>query len=284
MHAMTGAHPTLPLPAWVRVTNLQNGRSVVIRLNDRGPFSKNRIIDLSRAAAEQLDMVRDGTAWSRCAACRRAAPRRRAAGRDQRSIAQAGAFAEPGQRRAPGRAAARRRHRRRRRHRSACRWPAAVSRARRPGRERRRVRPADRAPARRRRRVAAPRAAVDECQPPATHEVTLRILLALCCFPHPPLARAARAARTTAACARRRTCLDPGRPGERPVRSPASIAGRARRAGEPDQADDRLRRVPCAEGRQARSSTPRCRSASAPGAPRARAPSSTSTRACRSKS
>jgi rare lipoprotein A len=62
MHAMTGAHPTLPLPAWVRVTNLQNGRSVVIRLNDRGPFSKNRIIDLSRAAAEQLDMIRTGTA------------------------------------------------------------------------------------------------------------------------------------------------------------------------------------------------------------------------------
>lgn len=62
MDAMTGAHPTLPLPAWVRVTNLENGRSVVVRLNDRGPFSKNRIIDLSRAAAEQLDMIRTGTA------------------------------------------------------------------------------------------------------------------------------------------------------------------------------------------------------------------------------
>jgi rare lipoprotein A len=62
MNAMTGAHPTLPLPAWVRVTNLENGRSVVVRLNDRGPFSKNRIIDLSRAAAEQLDMIRTGTA------------------------------------------------------------------------------------------------------------------------------------------------------------------------------------------------------------------------------
>lgn len=62
MNAMTGAHPTLPLPAWVRVTNLENGRSVVVRLNDRGPFSKNRIIDLSRAAAEQLDMIRAGTA------------------------------------------------------------------------------------------------------------------------------------------------------------------------------------------------------------------------------
>lgn len=62
MNAMTGAHPTLPLPAWVRVTNLENGRSVVVRLNDRGPFAKDRIIDLSRAAAQQLDMVRKGTA------------------------------------------------------------------------------------------------------------------------------------------------------------------------------------------------------------------------------
>ena len=62
MNAMTGAHPTLPLPTWVRVTNLENGRSVVVRLNDRGPFAKDRIIDLSRAAAEQLDMIRQGTA------------------------------------------------------------------------------------------------------------------------------------------------------------------------------------------------------------------------------
>ena len=62
MHAMTGAHPTLPLPTWVRVTNLENGRSVVVRLNDRGPFARDRIIDLSRAAAEALDMVRAGTA------------------------------------------------------------------------------------------------------------------------------------------------------------------------------------------------------------------------------
>lgn len=62
MNAMTGAHTTLPLPTWVRVTNLENGRSVVVRLNDRGPFAKDRIIDLSRAAAEQLDMIRKGTA------------------------------------------------------------------------------------------------------------------------------------------------------------------------------------------------------------------------------
>jgi rare lipoprotein A len=62
MNALTGAHPTLPLPTWVRVTNLDNGKSVVVRLNDRGPFAKGRIIDLSRAAAEQLDMVQSGTA------------------------------------------------------------------------------------------------------------------------------------------------------------------------------------------------------------------------------
>jgi rare lipoprotein A len=62
MHAMTGAHPTLPLPTWVRVTNLENGKSVVVRLNDRGPFARGRIIDLSRSAAEALDMVRAGTA------------------------------------------------------------------------------------------------------------------------------------------------------------------------------------------------------------------------------
>ena len=62
MHAMTGAHPTLPLPTWVRVTNLGNGKSVVVRLNDRGPFARGRIIDLSRAAAEALDMVGAGTA------------------------------------------------------------------------------------------------------------------------------------------------------------------------------------------------------------------------------
>jgi rare lipoprotein A len=62
MYAMTAAHKTLPLPAYVRVTNLQNGRSVVVRVNDRGPFVGNRIIDLSYTAAAKLDMLRDGTA------------------------------------------------------------------------------------------------------------------------------------------------------------------------------------------------------------------------------
>ena len=61
MYAMTAAHKTLPLPSYVQVRNLRNGRSVVVRVNDRGPFVDNRIIDLSYAAAMKLDMVTDGT-------------------------------------------------------------------------------------------------------------------------------------------------------------------------------------------------------------------------------
>jgi rare lipoprotein A len=62
MYAMTAAHKTLPLPCYVQVTNLSNGRSVVVRVNDRGPFVSNRLIDLSYSAASRLDMIRDGTA------------------------------------------------------------------------------------------------------------------------------------------------------------------------------------------------------------------------------
>jgi rare lipoprotein A len=58
----TGAHRTLQMPAIVRVTNLENGRSTVVRINDRGPFARSRVIDLSRTAAEELDVVRNGTA------------------------------------------------------------------------------------------------------------------------------------------------------------------------------------------------------------------------------
>jgi rare lipoprotein A len=61
MYAMTAAHKTLPLPTYVRVRNLRNDKTVVVRVNDRGPFAHNRIIDLSYAAALKLDMVRDGT-------------------------------------------------------------------------------------------------------------------------------------------------------------------------------------------------------------------------------
>jgi rare lipoprotein A len=60
--ALTAAHPDLPLGAEVDVTNLANGRSVEVEINDRGPFVKNRVIDLSKGAAEKLDMVEDGTA------------------------------------------------------------------------------------------------------------------------------------------------------------------------------------------------------------------------------
>lgn len=61
MHSMTAAHKTLPLPTQVRVTNLRNGRSVVVKVNDRGPFIDNRLIDMSYAAASQLDMIKSGT-------------------------------------------------------------------------------------------------------------------------------------------------------------------------------------------------------------------------------
>jgi len=60
-YAMTAAHKTLPLPAYARVTNLRNGKSIVVRVNDRGPFHSNRIIDLSYTAAAKLDMLREGT-------------------------------------------------------------------------------------------------------------------------------------------------------------------------------------------------------------------------------
>ena len=62
MYKFTAAHRTLPLPSYARVTNLSNGRSVVVRINDRGPFKAGRIIDLSFAAAEKIDMIGAGTA------------------------------------------------------------------------------------------------------------------------------------------------------------------------------------------------------------------------------
>ena len=61
MYAMTAAHKTLPLPTYVRVRNLRNDKSIIVRVNDRGPFVHNRIIDLSYSAALKLDMVTDGT-------------------------------------------------------------------------------------------------------------------------------------------------------------------------------------------------------------------------------
>jgi rare lipoprotein A (peptidoglycan hydrolase) len=62
MYSMTAAHKTLPLSTLVRVTNLKNDRQVIVRVNDRGPYADNRVIDLSYAAAKKLKMVAAGTA------------------------------------------------------------------------------------------------------------------------------------------------------------------------------------------------------------------------------
>jgi rare lipoprotein A len=62
MHKLTAAHRTLPFGTVVRVTNTQNGRSVVVRINDRGPFKDDRVIDLSLEGAKQIGMISGGTA------------------------------------------------------------------------------------------------------------------------------------------------------------------------------------------------------------------------------
>lgn len=62
MHGHTAAHKTLPMNTMLLVTNLSNGKSTVVRINDRGPFVRNRIIDLTYTAAKELDMIRNGTA------------------------------------------------------------------------------------------------------------------------------------------------------------------------------------------------------------------------------
>ncbi len=72
MNRLSAAHRTLPLHTWVEVTNLDNGRRMVVRVNDRGPFARThtRIVDLSYAAALELDMVGPGTARVRVRALR----------------------------------------------------------------------------------------------------------------------------------------------------------------------------------------------------------------------
>jgi peptidoglycan lytic transglycosylase len=62
MYAMTAAHPTLPIPSYARVTNVGNGRSVVLRINDRGPFRSGRVIDVSYVAAHKLGFLQAGQA------------------------------------------------------------------------------------------------------------------------------------------------------------------------------------------------------------------------------
>lgn len=74
MNAMTAAHPTLPIPTYVEVTNLRNGRKVIVKVNDRGPFLRNRLIDLSYVAAMKLGITAEGTGLVEVRAIDPAAP------------------------------------------------------------------------------------------------------------------------------------------------------------------------------------------------------------------
>jgi rare lipoprotein A len=97
MYGMTAAHKTLPLPCYARVTNLRNGKSVVVRINDRGPFVANRLIDLSYTAAAKLDMLREGTTLVEVKALTPGVPdnlTRSAASPPPALYLQAGAFAD----------------------------------------------------------------------------------------------------------------------------------------------------------------------------------------------
>ncbi|MGR9052000.1 MAG: septal ring lytic transglycosylase RlpA family protein [Gammaproteobacteria bacterium] len=98
MFAMTAAHKTLPIPAYARVTNLGNGRSVVVRINDRGPFHDNRIIDLSYVAAAKLGITEHGTGFVEVVALE---PDQSQASRSFETVRndiylQIGAFSDPG--------------------------------------------------------------------------------------------------------------------------------------------------------------------------------------------
>jgi len=88
MYAMTAAHKTLPFGTYVKVTNLTNGKSAVVRINDRGPFVKGRIIDLSFAAANKLEMSETGVAPVQITVLKRFSPRKSS----QKFIVQAGSF------------------------------------------------------------------------------------------------------------------------------------------------------------------------------------------------
>ena len=97
MYGMTAAHKTLPLPTYARVTNLRNGKSIVVRINDRGPFVANRLIDLSYTAAAKLDMIREGTTLVEVRALTPGAPdelTRSSASPPAALYVQAGAFAD----------------------------------------------------------------------------------------------------------------------------------------------------------------------------------------------
>ncbi len=77
MYAMTAAHKTIPIPAYLKVTNLKNKRSIIVRVNDRGPFHENRIIDLSYTAASKLDILKSGTGFVEIEAIDPSAPQQK---------------------------------------------------------------------------------------------------------------------------------------------------------------------------------------------------------------
>lgn len=83
---LTAAHRTLPFNTVVRVTNMDNGKSVTVRINDRGPYSDNRVIDLSRAAAAEIDMIDAGLARVRVQLVRSEAPVSRRQGAEQFTV------------------------------------------------------------------------------------------------------------------------------------------------------------------------------------------------------
>jgi len=97
MYAMTAAHPTLPIPSYVKVTNVVNGRSVVVRVNDRGPFLQDRVIDLSYTAAAKLGYVEAGSAEVEVELVTQfdGAATKRASARADRAAAAAPAIAAP---------------------------------------------------------------------------------------------------------------------------------------------------------------------------------------------
>ena len=86
MHAPTAAHRTLPFNTMLLVRNLENGREVMVRVNDRGPFARNRVLDLTRAMAIKLDMIRKGTAKVRIVAMGETVTRRDAQNQTRRSF------------------------------------------------------------------------------------------------------------------------------------------------------------------------------------------------------
>ena len=75
MASLSAAHPTMPLPSYARVTNLQNGYSVIVRVNDRGPYHAGRVMDVSSRVADVLDMKAMGTAKVESRLCRSRADR-----------------------------------------------------------------------------------------------------------------------------------------------------------------------------------------------------------------